>query len=212
MDIAPLLGIIDELPGYRRLVEALQQKRGNPGAVVPDAAKPYFIAALHRSLRRPLMVVTAQPEAAKQLYEQLLAWHPSSQVKLLPEPDALPYEHIASDPATGLERLRALFALTGDSSPLIVTSALAVAWKTMPYQDFISSRHIIEVGTNIDPLHLLRRWEAFGYRMEGTVEVPGTMSRRGGIVDIYPPDTDMPVRLEFFGDTVESLRFFDPAD
>ncbi|MFC2022992.1 transcription-repair coupling factor [Chloroflexota bacterium] len=212
MDIAPLLGIIDELPGYRRLVEALQQKRGNPGAVVPDTAKPYFIAALHRSLRRPLMVVTAQPEAAKQLYEQLLAWHPSSQVKLLPEPDALPYERIASDPTTELERLRTLYALTGDSSPLIVTSALAVAWKTVPYQDFISSRHIIEVGTNIDPLHLLRRWEAFGYRMEGIVEVPGTMSRRGGIVDIYPPDIEMPVRLEFFGDTVESLRFFDPAD
>ena len=64
---------------------------------------------------------------------------------------------------------------------------------------------------NVSPLRQLVDWAAMGYRVENVVEVPGAMGRRGGIIDIWPPTSESPVRLEFFGDTVESLRFFDPA-
>ena len=50
-----------------------------------------------------------------------------------------------------------------------------------------------------------------GYRLENMVEVPGTMSHRGGIIDVFPPTSELPVRLEFFGDTIDSIRTFDPA-
>ncbi|GAI99039.1 unnamed protein product, partial [marine sediment metagenome] len=65
---------------------------------------------------------------------------------------------------------------------------------------------------DIEPLELLSRWEAMGYRVESMVEVPGTISHRGGIVDIYPPSSDLPARLEFYGDTIDSIRLFDPAN
>jgi len=69
----------------------------------------------------------------------------------------------------------------------------------------------VRVGIEIEPFDLLARWQAMGYKLENTVDVPGTVSHRGGIVDIYPPTSEMPARLEFFGNVIESIRFFDPA-
>ncbi len=215
-DLGKLLNLIETLPDYRRLLEGLKQGAGGT-VVVLDAARPYLLAALYEGLRLPMLVVTAQPENARKLHEQLLSWCHSAEVKLFPEPDALPYERLASDTATGLERVQILTSLVGcgstespGDSPLVVASAPAVMGRTPLYDDFVSACHAVELGTVIDPFSLLARWEAMGYQMESVVEVPGTMSHRGGIVDVYPPTGEMPVRLEFFGDTVDSIRFFNP--
>ncbi len=96
------------MPAYQKLVAQLKVPKKSASANVPDAAKPYFIAALYRSLRRPILVVTAQPEESKRLYEQLINWCSDVPVKLFPEPDALPYERVASDNTTEMDRLEAL--------------------------------------------------------------------------------------------------------
>jgi len=216
LDLTQLLHLIEEMPTYCQLVARLRQPNGSPRVAVLDAAKPYLIAALYHSLRRPIFVVTAQPEDGKKLYEQLLTWCHSSQIKLLPEPDSLPYQRVASDTSTELERLQVLSALaniepTADA-PLVVASAPALMQKTTPHSNFTSASHTIKEGMNIEPLKLLSQWQAMGYRVESIVEVPGTMSRRGGIVDIYPPSSELPARLEFYGNTVDSIRLFDPAN
>ncbi len=211
IDLRKLLNLAEELPSYRRLLDKLRQSEVSPRVVALDAARPYLIAAMYLRLGVPMLVVTAQPENSKRLYEQLSIWCHPAQVRLLPEPDALPYERIASDATTELERLRALSALADKAeAPLIVASALALARKTTPYSDFIATCHTVNVGMDTEPLHLLSRWETMGYRPESIVEMPGTMSHRGGIVDIYPLASDLPARLEFFGNTVESIRLFDP--
>ena len=215
MNLAQLLPLIDDMPAYRQLVDELRRQKGSTRIVIPDAAKPYLIAALYQSLRLPMLIVTAQPENSKKLYEQLLTWCDSGQVRLFPEPDTLPYQRIVSDTSTELERLQVLSALAGidtnHSIPLIVASAPAFMQKTIPYSDFISTCHTIKLGMNIEPFHLLSKWEAMGYKMENIVEVPGTMSHRGGIIDIYPPTSNLPARLEFFGNTVDNIRLFDPV-
>lgn len=214
LNLGQLLHLIDDMSAYRRLAAELQQSKGSTKAAVLDAAKSYLIAALYRSLQVPVLIVTAQPENAKKLYEQLSTWL-DSQVKLLPEPDALPYQRVASDTSTELERLQVLSALAGieptADAPLVVASASAFMQKTASYNDFTSARHTIELGVEVDPFRLLSRWEAMGYRTENIVEMPGTVSHRGGIVDIYPPTSDLPARLEFFGNTIDSIRLFDPA-
>jgi transcription-repair coupling factor (superfamily II helicase) len=215
LNLGQLLHLIDDIPAYRRLVAELQQSNGSTRAAVLDAAKPYLIAALCRSLQVPVLMVTAQPENSKKLYEQLSTWS-DFQVKLLPEPDALPYQRVASDTSAELERLQVLSALaniepTADA-PLVVASASAVMQKTASYNDFTSACHTVELGMDVDPFCLLSRWEAMGYRVENIVEMPGTVSRRGGIVDIYPPTSDLPARLEFFGNTIDSIRLFDQAN
>jgi transcription-repair coupling factor (superfamily II helicase) len=96
--------------------------------------------------------------------------------------------------------------------PLVVTSALAVASKTIPRRDFMTACHTLKLGMTAEPLELLRRWQTIGYEVEDVVEAPGQVSRRGGIVDIFPLCNQLPVRLEFFGNQVESMRSFDPEN
>ncbi len=216
MDLTGLLNLITDMPAYLRLVDELEKKSGSARAAVLDAAKPYLIAALQKRLSIPVLTVTTQPENSKKLYEQLSTWRPAAEVKIFPEPEALPYEHIASDDSTELERLQALSALTNTGSvnaspPLIVTSAPALMQKVTPRSDFSAAERSIDVGTEAEPFQLLGRWQEIGYDLEDTVEIPGTMSHRGGIIDIYPPTSDLPARLEFFGNTIESIRLFDPA-
>jgi transcription-repair coupling factor (superfamily II helicase) len=94
--------------------------------------------------------------------------------------------------------------------PLVVTSALAIMSKTIPYREFASACHILKPGMAAEPLELLRRWQGIGYEREDVVEVPGQMSRRGGIIDVFPPCSQLPVRIEFCGNQIESMRYFDP--
>jgi transcription-repair coupling factor (superfamily II helicase) len=97
-----------------------------------------------------------------------------------------------------------------DKPPLIVTSALAIMSKTIPRRDFVAACHILKPGMAAEPLELLRRWQSLGYEVEDVVEVPGQMSRRGGIIDVFSPCSQLPVRIEFFGNQIESMRCFDP--
>jgi len=213
MNLAKLLQLIEDMPEYRHLVAELKEPDYETKAVALEAAKPYLIAALHQSLGRPMVVVSAQPENCQKLYEQIAAWANTSVTKF-PEPDALPYERISSDASAELERVQALSALAGmdgEKPPLIVVSAAALMGKLTPHEPFRAAVHTVRVGMEAEIFKLLEKWQAMGYRLENTVEMPGTIAHRGGIVDIYPPTSQLPARIEFLGNTIESMRFFDTA-
>jgi len=217
MNLSCLLTLIKQVPAYNQLVEQLSVGEGKHKAVLPDVAKPYLVAALYEQLDLPLMVISSQPEDARKLYEQLQLWcSPSANLHHFPELDFLPYEYGTPSANSILERLRTLATLAlyqkGDKPPLIVTSALATISRTIPREDFISACHTLEQGMTVNPLELLPQWQSMGYEMEDLVEVPGTMSKRGGIIDIFPPSSQLPVRIEFFGNQVESMRLFDPEN
>ncbi len=216
-EISRLLKLIEPLPSYRGLLEELKE-RSDSTLVALDAAKSYLVAALYENLKLPVLVVTAQPENAKKLHEQLVNWCRSGQVKLFPEPDVLPYERLAPDTTTEMERIQVLSALAGGASdesavypPLVVASAAALMSKTTPHGVFNSACFNLKLGMDIPPFDLLGRLEAMGYQMENVVEVPGAVSHRGGIIDVFAPTSELPVRIEFFGDTIDSIRSFDPA-
>ncbi|MFO7995887.1 MAG: transcription-repair coupling factor, partial [Dehalococcoidia bacterium] len=218
INLSPLLSLLEGIPAYRQLAKELTAAEVEHKAVVLDAARPCLIAALHRELDLPIMVVTAQPESARKFHEQLRAWcSPSTGLHRLPELDFLPYDsyRLSAFSYQMLERLKTLATLAGcvqgDKPPLVVTSALAIMNKTIPHRDFVTACHVLEPGMAADPLELLRRWQGVGYEMEDAVEIPGQMSRRGGIIDLFPPGSQLPVRIEFFGNRIESMRSFDPA-
>ena len=220
MNLGCLLTLIDEMPGYRQLLESLFSKNSKKSGVeqrvvVLDEAKPYLLAALHRELGWPMLVVTPRPEGAKQLQDQLLAW--GSDPCIFPEPDSLPYERLASDTATIQQRINTLYTLSFaensrniDNAPLVIASAHALARKTLSPTDFRATTHNIWQGMKLNIDELLARWMAIGYEREHMVEVPGSFSRRGGIIDIYSLSGDLPARIELFGDEVLSIRLFDP--
>jgi len=217
MNLYCLLSLLKEMPIYRQLVEELSTVKDEHKAIILDAAKPYLLAALYEELNVPFMVVTGQPESARKLHEQLRAWcSPSAALHRFPELDFLPYgsSQLSAVGYQMMERLRGLatLALYEESikPPLIVTSALAIMNKTIPQRDFVAACHILKPGVAAEPVELLRRWQSIGYEVEEVVEVPGQMSKRGGIVDIFPTCSQLPVRIEFFGNQIETMRCFDP--
>ena len=217
LNLSLLLSLLKDLPAYRKLVDALSTIEREHYAIMLDAAKPCVIAALYEELGLPVMVVTAQPEVARKLHDQLRVWcSPSASLHRFPELDFLSYDKPQPSAISYqmIERLRTLTALAlheGDvRPPLVVTSALAIMSKTIPQGNFVAACHVLKPGVAAEPMELMHRWQSLGYEVEEAVEVPGQMSRRGGIIDIFPPGSQLPVRIEFVGNRIESMRSFEP--
>jgi transcription-repair coupling factor (superfamily II helicase) len=224
LNLSGLLSLLNELPAYHHLVDTLQRPRsgGHSDGLLPNppttplnliaAARSYLIAALQRELGCPLVVVAAQPERAQQIYDELRVWSATPEgVLRFPEPDALPYERVPWAMETIGERLATLAALSTIPYSLVVTSARALMYKTIPLEEFKTGTHTLRAGQTVSLQKMLTHWYALGYRPESVVEEPGTFSRRGGIIDVFPPGSPWPVRIELFGDQIESLRTFDPT-
>ena len=92
-----------------------------------------------------------------------------------------------------------------------MASVAALLQKTLSPETFTSTRHSLEVGEEIRLGELLMRWVELGYRRESSVEIPGSFSHRGGILDIYSPASPLPARLELWGQRIDSIRLFDPV-
>ena len=99
----------------------------------------------------------------------------------------------------------------GGKPLIVVASARAAMQRTLPLQQYRLSVHEISLGQMLDLERTLRRWAGLGYEPVSVVEAPGQFSHRGGIIDIFSPADDLPVRVELWGNQVDSLRRFDPA-
>ena len=205
--------MLQQVPAYQQLLQGLNTGEGRPEPLaLPQAARPFVAAALATDLKRPLVVITARSERAQQWTDELRVWvHDPDRVHLFADPDALPYERIPWSRETRQQRLRALVALSNFQSPIIVASARALMQKTLPRRELRLALRPLRRGQIVDLNRLLEHWVGLSYQPVGVVEEPGTFSRRGGIADIFPPTLGWPVRLELFGDQVDSLRTFDPA-
>ncbi|MCL2150533.1 MAG: transcription-repair coupling factor [Dehalococcoidia bacterium] len=209
MNITGLLAIAQDLPAYRALTSRLV--RDDARVLVIEAARPYLIAALYHHLARPLLVVTARAEGAKHMAGQLAAWTGVS-VGIVPEPDLRPYQRASAESVGDIELIEVLAHLTEPlARPLLVTSAAALTRLLPEAAVFREARRNIYKGDRLNPLKLMAELTAWGYDIQALTELPGQASRRGGIVDIFPPANELPVRLEFFGNTLDNVRLFDPA-
>ncbi len=215
MDLSALLPVIDETVELARLRERIGA--GQPLVLgVSDGAKAAALAALARDATRPIVVVTPRPHHADALADELAAWlggHASHRVLVFPERDALPYERLAPDADDVRGRLDALDALAASPviAPVIVTCAAALAQRTISPDELRRATVAVVRGERTSLDALIRALDAAGFRIEPQVTAPGEASRRGGIVDVWPPAEERPLRIELFGDEVESIRDFDPA-
>jgi transcription-repair coupling factor (superfamily II helicase) len=209
IDLSSLLQHLRDAPSLAPLREAARSRR--PLTVgVGDAAKAATIAILAGEQRTTTLLVTARERSAERLVEELRAWlGDDDRVLYFPERDALPYERLASDPETVQARLAAVRAAAESAPVVIVSPALALAQRTMPARA-ASDAIELHVGQRIDVEDLISSLGRIGYSVEPLVLMPGEASRRGGIVDAFSPTATHPVRIEFMGREIESLRLFDP--
>ena len=226
MSLNGLLSTLDHHPEYRR---RLVNANGNNGpAQIParQGSRAAYIAALWGQRQVPMLVISPRSEDARRLFDQLVTYLGESQpLHLLPEPEVLPFERLAVDSHTSNQRLTALAALSsysaraGAGPPMVVTSIAAVLRKTLPPVvvapladpvDGLNSR-TLRSGQRIPRLEdLLVRWVELGYRHEPVVETPGVFSLRGGILDVYPTQAELPYRIELWDDEIDTIRRFDP--
>jgi transcription-repair coupling factor (superfamily II helicase) len=218
MNLSGLLPLIEDLPAFASLASALRAQPAVTAEVIESARAP-MLAALSRVLDAPLVVLTARSDRAKQLADELNVWVSENDgISLFPEPDPLFYERMPWNAETIAARLGTFASLAqsrrargGTIKPIVVTSVRAIMQRTVPAADFLAAVRVLRRGESKSLIDLLSSLVTLGYEYEVVVETPGAFSRRGGILDIWPPSIAQPVRIEFVGDEIASLRPFDPA-
>ncbi len=219
MQLTGLLEPLRRLAVYQDVLRRIRDRQPLPDQALLRAARPFLVAALAQDLNCPVIVLSGRVDRAYNLTEQLPVWAPGLPVHRFAEPTAIFYERAAWTSPVIHSRLSTLAALAkpvGASAaeqapPVVVASAYALMQKTLPVREFVAGSRVLHVGTQAEPERLLRSWLQAGYMPTSIVVEPGTFSRRGGILDIYPVAAPWPVRIEFFGDEIESLRRFNPG-
>ena len=204
--LTPLYGSI-ELPTFEERIQV------SPGLSL--AARPVAIAALAATAARPLLVITARQDSADRLIAALNCLLPREGKPLAwLSPDPLPYEQLPHDPDLSSLRVSILDQLLrsdDEAPPVVVTTIRALLSYVRAPESFQRDVIAIKVGDRLDDRDLLRRLVTAGYSIEPVADIAGTASRRGGIIDIAPPGRSDGVRIELFGDEVDSIRSYDPA-
>ena len=211
--IRTLVGTLPWAEAARRWLQAQQPQR----VAVRAGARPVLAALAQQHATRPLLVLCADRDRAHRFYQELCSWSPDpANVLFYPELDYLPYEnlpHFSSTLSARIAVLGALLAgrdatLPAGEYPVVVTSVRALFERLPSPHELGEHVLVLAPGQRTDPAALKNRLVRFGYEPMPQVEEPGTFSGRGGIVDIFPPSEDQPIRIEFFGDEIESVRPF----
>ena len=180
-------------------------------------ARPVLAALAQQHATQPLLVLCADRDRAHRFYQELRSWSPlPANVLFYPELDYLPYENLPHFSSTLSARVAVLGALLAAQSanlpagehPLVVTSVRALCERLPSPAEL--GEHVLALapGQRTEPAALKNRLIRFGYEPMPQVEAPGTFTSRGGIVDIFPPSEEQPIRVEFFGDEIDSVRPF----
>ncbi len=162
------------------------------------------------------LIITPTQEEAEQLYEDLKFFADflgldHSNLVLFPPWATIPYNPALPAHTVICQRVRALHMLCQSENTVLISSLPAVLHKLLPPSVFSEACFAIKVGETVERDWLLRALIRLGYSRGTLAEIPGEFSVRGGIVDIFSTAHDNPVRIEFLGDTVESMRTFDPS-
>ena len=175
------------------------------------SSKAYFLSHWREKVRGPLLVITPHLRNAETLLEDVRFFTKGQEVSsfLFPQWETLPYDEIPPHPEIVRERVRVLFSLLNGEEALIVSSIKALMQKVQAPAELKESVISLSEGDEIDRDRLIHFLQDGGYTSARTVEERGDFSVRGAIIDLYTPFYEEPLRLEFDGDRLESIRRFE---
>ncbi|MCC7276198.1 MAG: hypothetical protein IT561_26265, partial [Alphaproteobacteria bacterium] len=218
----PDLAALPRLLASTGTFEALRERLGSPADIgrvgrhvglvaVPHGAKSFLAAAI--ALDERLVWIARDAEIGDRVAEELGAWlgDPGAVATLEPR-TSLAYERselVADETAA---RVAALSAWRSGRARVLVASVQALLQHTISPDDLPETPRELRVGARMRPDELLHDLLDLGYVPVLEVAGRGEFARRGGIIDVFPPSRELPIRLEFFGDEIDSLRAFDPTD
>ncbi len=205
-----LLSSLKALSEYNTLIDAVQKGQSAALTGIGQINRSHLIAGLRRDSSRPMVVICQDDMAAKRLQGELKAFL-GAEAPILPSRELTLYDSAVVSRAWEQKRLRQLHQLRSGKTPLQILSWEALSQRTMPPAVLDRGAFTLEVGKEYALDALLRTLSAAGYSRCAMVEGPGQFAVRGGIVDIFSPATDFPIRAEFFGDELDTMGYFDPA-
>src|SRR5271166_1399669 len=202
-------------------VRAVTRVKGGAGRIrisgLTPTGKALLYPLLHRASARPLIVAVSDNRALDELLPvvrslgELTGALGPEQVVGLPAYDVLPFENLSPHPEIQEARATALWKIATGVASVVIMPVAATAMRLRDAGFYSGLAQVVRRGEMIDPESLVEHLRLAGYNQVDVVEMPGEFAHRGGLLDVYPPELDRPVRIELFGDEVESLRKFDPA-
>ena len=205
-----LLTLLKTIPEYKTLLESI--RKGESAAVtgIGQINRSHLIAGLHRDANRPLVIVCQDDMAARRIQEELKSFLGLT-APILPGRELTFYDAAVVSRSWEQKRLRQLYDLATGETRLQILTWESLSLRTMPKSVLLDAAFSLEVGNEYPLEELLHKLTAAGYSRCGMVEGPGQFAVRGGIVDIYSPAADNPIRAEFFGDELDTMGYFDPV-
>jgi transcription-repair coupling factor (superfamily II helicase) len=215
--VRELLADLEKSPSFEQARRHLSLARGRRRVSgLTSTARVLYIPLFARAANAPVIVVVPDNKAADALQIALRAGCdltgaiPANRVLKLPAHDVLPFENLSPHPEIQEQRAATLWKMATGAASVVIAPVEAAAMKLFPRPFYAGLAQFLRRGEEVDVETLLAHLSSVGYTPMDIVEMPGQYTRRGGILDIYSPEADRPVRFEFFGDEIETIRKFDP--
>ncbi len=221
-EVRDLLAGLGRHPAFqeviRRLATGLPSSAGKPLPLsgLTPTGKAIYTVLLWQSVGRPLLVIAPDEKEAEALaagittfFELMVGGRDEARPQFLPPPDVLPGQGLAPHAEVSQQRAIALWRLATARVPITVTPVASALLRVQPPEYYRRLAVTLRVGEEVPLDVLVEHLESVGYQRRDPVEMIGEYALRGGILDVFPPEAARPVRIEFFGDLIESMRRFD---
>jgi transcription-repair coupling factor (superfamily II helicase) len=208
---------VERLPALTRIATHLKGAAGRIRVSgLNPTAKALALVSLQKLSGKPLILLVSDNRAADELapvlsaFAELVGGVDPESIVTLPTRDVLPFQNLSPHPEIQEERAVSLWKIATGEASIVIAPIATAGVKLRPAEYYAGLARTIRRGESIDTDPLVRHLNTLGYSGVDVVEMPGEYALRGGILDVYPPEVDRPLRIEFFGDEVESVRKFDP--
>lgn len=192
---------------FLKIEEEIKRKNYPLGIYgISESAKAYLVNGIYEKIKKSILIVTYSDVEARNLYEDLNLYIPN--LYYLPTKELVFYNIDTISGDLRWERLKVIREILKDKKNVLITCVDALASVYTPVELFKENIYKFSVGDIIDTKVLSEKLVQCGYERTLTVENKGQFSIRGGIIDIFPPVTDMPYRIELFDDEIDSIRTF----
>ena len=206
-----LTSIINQIPEFQKLLGAIDGG-GCPAAVsgLAPIHRAHFAAAIRQETGRPVVLICADERESERFCSDLnaLTGHQALQ---LTSREFVFHESAATSRQWEHKRLEVMEAMVAGTAPIVIATVEALLQRTIPKDQLAGIRFVMDSSGSYDLNELAERLTAAGYTRCEQVEGVGQFALRGGILDFFSPAHDKPVRVEFWGDDVDSMGLFDPA-
>ncbi|HET7442990.1 MAG TPA: transcription-repair coupling factor [Terriglobales bacterium] len=216
--VRELFADVENLAAFRRAASHLKEGAGRMSlSGLTPTAKDLFLVLLQRASEHPIILVVPDNRAAEdrvpvlQAFAELTGASDPETVVALPARDVLPFQNLSPHPEIQEARATALWKIATGAASIVVSPVSATMIRLRSAEYYTDLARAVRRAESIDVEAMLQHLNTVGYTASDVVEMPGQYALRGGILDVYSPEADRPVRVEFFGDEVESIRKFDPA-